>query len=409
MRIVYIHQYFVTPQEGGAVRSYHLAKGLVDAGVEVEMITAHSAKEYDFKLVDGVRVHYLPVSYDNSFGFAKRSVAFFRFVRQAKYLLKKLNRPDLLYITSTPLTTGLIGLWAKRKLAIPYIFEVRDLWPEAPVQVGAVKNPILKKALYNLEKRIYQHALKIVALSPGIRKYIEDLVPDADVSLIPNFSDVDFFKPSYHKDETYLQKLGWNKETLSIAYTGAIGDVNAVGELLDLAEESQRRNKNWQFAIMGKGKKLPELKASAKQKGLKNLRFLPFGDKSAVRSLLSITDIAFISFDHLPVLKTNSPNKFFDALAMGNAIMVNHHGWVHNLVKHNKLGILYDANKMEQGIKQMDVLDADRRKLKEMKQRANNLAVLHFSKEKALSRLLFTLDPQKYPMPAIDEVYMLIA
>ncbi|WP_215226574.1 glycosyltransferase family 4 protein [Echinicola shivajiensis] len=409
MRIIYIHQYFVTPQEGGAVRSYHLAKGLVDAGMEVEMITAHSSKEYDFKLVDGVKVHYLPVSYDNSFGFAKRSLAFFRFVRQAKHLLKKLNRPDLLYITSTPLTTGLIGLWAKRRLAIPYIFEVRDLWPEAPVQVGAVKNPILKKALYKLEKRIYQHALKIVALSPGIRKYIEDSVPEANVNLIPNFSDIGFFKPGFQKDEAYLQDLGWKKGALSIAYTGAIGDVNAVDELLDLAEGAQRRNKNWQFAIMGKGKRLEDLKAKAKQKKLDNLQFLPFGDKAAVKKLLSVTDVSFISFDHLPVLKTNSPNKFFDAIAMGNAIMVNHQGWVYNLVKHNRIGILYNAKKMDVGMADLEALDADRKKLSGMKQRANDLAVLHFSKEKALSRLLFTLDPKKYPLPAIDEVYMLIA
>ncbi|UCS94389.1 glycosyltransferase family 4 protein [Echinicola marina] len=409
MRIIYIHQYFVTPEEGGAVRSYHLAKGLVETGVEVEMITAHSSGEYDFKMVEGIKVHYLPVAYDNTFGFAKRSVAFFSFVRLAKQLLKKLNRPDLLYITSTPLTTGLIGLWAKRRLALPYIFEVRDLWPEAPVQVGAVKNPVLKKALYKLEKRIYQHALKIVALSPGIRNYIENIVPAGDISLIPNFSDVKFFKPSFQKDEEYLKELDWKKEALSFAYTGAIGDVNAVGELLDFAEEAQLRNKNWQFAIMGKGKRLAALKIIAKEKKLNNLKFLPFGDKVAVRKLLSVTDVSFISFDHLPVLKTNSPNKFFDAIAMGNAIMVNHKGWVYNLVKRNKIGVVYDSQKMDLGIAKMEALDADRKRLKGMKHRASDLAVLHFSKEKALSRLLFTLDPKKYPLPTIDEVYMLIA
>jgi hypothetical protein len=133
MKVIYIHQYFRTPEQGGAVRSYHLAKGLLESGIELEMITAHSGKDYDQRWIEGIKVHYLPVDYDQKFGFLRRVWSFFQFVRLSKKLLKKLSRPDLLYITSTPLTTGWIGLWAKKHLALPYIFEVRDLWPEAPI------------------------------------------------------------------------------------------------------------------------------------------------------------------------------------------------------------------------------------------------------------------------------------
>ena len=119
MKIIYLHQYFRKPAQGGAVRSYHLAKGLVEAGIEVELITAHSGKTYDQRWIDGIKVHYLPVDYDQKFGFVRRILAFLRFVSLSKNLLKKLSRPDLLYITSTPLTTGLIGLWAKKRLALP--------------------------------------------------------------------------------------------------------------------------------------------------------------------------------------------------------------------------------------------------------------------------------------------------
>jgi len=409
MRIVYIHQYFLTPEEGGAVRSFHLAKGMVDAGMDVEMITAHNKPEYDFRIISGIKVHYLPVAYDNAFGFGKRVYAFINFVRQTKRLLKKIKRPDLLYITSTPLTTGMIGLWAKRKLALPYIFEVRDLWPEAPIQVGAIKQPLLKKTLYRLEKRIYRHALQVVALSPGIRNYIQVKVPEASISLIPNFSDVNFFKPTEKKDPDYLESLGWEENRLTISYTGAIGDVNAVGELLILAKAARENGKLWQFAIMGKGKRLSELKAKARALQLTNLKFVPFGNKEAVRRLLNATDLAFISFDHLPVLKTNSPNKFFDALAMGNAIIVNHKGWVCDLVDSNQLGMFFDAKKPMLAIKQLEKLDENRKSLTAMGKRARELAELHFTKEMAISRLLYTLDPHKYPRPAIDAVYMLIA
>ena len=84
MRIIYIHQYFRTPNEGGAVRSYHLAKGLVDAGHEVEMITGGSQTAYDQRWMEGIKVHYLPVSYDQKFGFFKRVLSFLSYIRQAK-------------------------------------------------------------------------------------------------------------------------------------------------------------------------------------------------------------------------------------------------------------------------------------------------------------------------------------
>ncbi|WP_200974999.1 glycosyltransferase family 4 protein [Echinicola sp. 20G] len=409
MRLIYIHQYFLKPEEGGAVRSYHLAKGMVDAGIEVEMVTAHSGNVYDYKVIDGIKVHYLPVSYDNKFGFIKRSYAFLKFVKMAKKLLMKLKRPDLLYITSTPLTTGLIGLWAKKALAVPYVFEVRDLWPEAPVQVGAVRNPLLKKMLYGLEKKIYDQALKVVTLSPGIRTYVENCAPNVSTSLIPNFSDVNFFQPTKEKSSKILDQLNWKAENLSISYTGAIGEVNAVQELLFLAKEAQDQGKEWQFAIKGKGKKLQELKGLATKLQLKNLQFLPFGDKISVRDLLSVTDLAFISFDHLPVLQTNSPNKFFDALAMGNGILINHEGWVWDLTKSNHLGIIYDVKQVKETIRHLEILAEDETILKAMKQRSRNLAMLHFSKEMAISRLLFTLDPKRFPRPVIDEVYMLTA
>ena len=101
MRICYIHQYFKTPEEGGAIRSYHLAKGLVNAGHHVELITSANQDTYDQRWIEGIKVHYLPVKYDQSFGFLRRIWAFWRFVVKSKTLIKKLQRADLLYITST--------------------------------------------------------------------------------------------------------------------------------------------------------------------------------------------------------------------------------------------------------------------------------------------------------------------
>ena len=392
MKVIYIHQYFRTPEQGGAVRSYHLAKGLVEAGIEVELITAHHLGYYDQRWIDGIKVHFLPIPYDQKYGFTKRIWAFYQFARQCKSFLKKLPRPDLLYITSTPLTTGWIGLWAKRKMALPYIFEVRDLWPEAPIQVGAIRNPLIIRFLRSLEQRIYRNSMNLVALSPGIAAHLKKTTPEREVALIPNFSDLSLIFPM-DKNPNWIQTLEISKG-MTIAYTGALGKVNGVEELLHLAEMAQLRKKNWNFLIMGEGSELEKLKGISRQKDLQNVRFIPFGSKEKVNEVLAVADASWISFAHFPVLKTNSPNKFFDALAAGKAILVNHKGWVYDLVKTHQLGLSFLPGKWEKSFVQLEVLAENPAELRKMGQKSRKLAETYFSKEIAVARLLEVIQPK---------------
>ncbi|WP_026952559.1 glycosyltransferase family 4 protein [Algoriphagus mannitolivorans] len=391
MKVIYIHQYFRTPEQGGAVRSYHLAKGLVQQGIEVEMITAHNQPTYDQRWIEGIKVHYLPVPYDQKFGFLQRTWSFLEFVRKSKSLLKKLSRPDLLYITSTPLTTGWIGLWAKKKMALPYIFEVRDLWPEAPIQVGAIRNPFLIRYLKGLEQKIYREALSLVALSPGIGAHLTQVCPKQEVALIPNFSDLTRFSPQ-EKDQALKNSLELT-DGLTIAYTGAIGMVNALDELLELAKMARDRGKNWNFLIMGEGSHLELLEKRAKDLRLDRLRFLPFSSKDQVNQVLSLADFSWISFAHYPVLKTNSPNKFFDALAAGKAILVNHKGWVYDLVKTHQLGLSFLPGKWEKAFAKLEQLESLPDEIRQMGKKSRKLAETYFSKELAISRLTEIIQP----------------
>ncbi|NVJ87494.1 MAG: glycosyltransferase family 4 protein [Algoriphagus sp.] len=407
MRVFYIHQYFRTPEEGGAVRSYHLAKGLAAAGIQVEVISGKNIPYYDQKWIDGFKVHYLPVPYEQRFGFLRRVGAFFDFVLKTRRLLKKLGRADLLYVSSTPLTTGLIGLWAKKRLAIPYIFEIRDIWPEAPIQVGAIKNPILIRLLRKLEKKIYDQALSLVALSPGIAQHIKQVSPQKSLSIIPNFSDLDRFYPQ-EKSKIGLKKWGL-KDVLTISYTGALGQVNGVEELLDLAELAKRKQKPWQFLIMGDGSHREALMKSAYERGLEQVYFIPFGSKEKVNELFGVSDFAWISFAHLPVLKTNSPNKFFDALAAGKAILVNHKGWVYQLVKQHNLGLSCLPSKLNSCFEELEKLENHPDQVRRMQGNARLLAEKYFTKELAVQRLLAIIQPDKNPPMQGDEVYILTA
>jgi glycosyltransferase involved in cell wall biosynthesis len=341
LKLLYIHQYFKTPDEGGANRSYYMAKSLVEAGHEVTMLTAHNETAMLEKNVDGIKTVYLPVNYSNTFSFWKRVKAFFSFVQKSKRWLRKNHNFDKCIATSTPLTVGKTALWLKSRYSIPYIFEVRDLWPEAPIQMGVVKNKFLKDFLKNTEKDIYKESERIIALSPGMRNHIEATVKNKEVQLIPNVADCDFFGTVKEKDPDLELHFGV-KNKFVISYFGAVGPVNDLMSLIRCAQYF--KDLPVRFLIMGQGKSLPETKQYVKEHELSNVFFIPYGTKEDVKDLLNVTDACYVSFLHKPVLRTNSPNKFFDAIASGKMIITNIQGWIRGLVEKRNFGIYADSD-----------------------------------------------------------------
>src|SRR5690242_11934122 len=106
MKVLILHQHFNTPEKGGAVRSYYLAKALVDHGIETVVITGSNEKECKQENYEGIEVHYLSIAYDNSFGFAARSFSFLKYIRQSVSVAKKIPKIDICYAISVPLTIG---------------------------------------------------------------------------------------------------------------------------------------------------------------------------------------------------------------------------------------------------------------------------------------------------------------
>jgi len=340
MKILYIHQYFKSPDEGGANRSYFMAHALRAKGHNVTMLTAHNDRKSLSKRVDGLKVHYLPVQYGNELGFFRRIVAFLKFVILCKKYIRKNHKFDKIIATSTPLTVGFIAQWALKKFNIPYIFEVRDLWPEAPIQMGAIRNPLLKIWLEKQELSFYKDAERVIALSPGMRNHIEKRAPQVLVDLIPNVADCDFFQRVEEKDDDLVLQYGV-KNKFVVSYFGAVGPVNDLMSLIMCAELCT--DLPVRFLIMGEGASLPEVKRYVAQKQLKNIFFIPYGTKMEVRDVLNVTDACYVSFLHKPVLRTNSPNKFFDAIASGKLIITNIQGWIRGLVEKRHIGFFADS------------------------------------------------------------------
>ncbi len=391
MRILYIHQYFKTPQEGGAIRSWYIATAMVKAGHEVVMVTSHNEDNYSEQKIDGIHVHYLPVKYKNSFGFLRRMLSFLLFAHKAYYFSSDIPSLDFAYITSTPLTVGLVALKLKKKHLIPYIFEVRDLWPEIPIKMGLLRNPVLKYISRYLEKKIYTKASKLIVLSPGIEHYIKGFQLNTPIFLFPNMSDCNFFSLNQSRDKYLIDQFD-SKQKFIISYFGSIGRSNALEYLLNIAFISEKEDWDIIFLIIGDGAMREKLVKIAMTKGLKKVHFIKHLNKFELLKYLSVTDAAYISFANFPVLENSSPNKFFDALASGKLIISNTGGWIRELIEEYACGIYYHPEKSRTFFDQIKPFLQDPGRLREVKKNARKLAEMQFDRHILTEKLMKCLE-----------------
>ena len=380
MKVLILHQHFNTPQKGGALRSYYLAKALSDRGIQTVVITSHNEANYQQKDVEGLKVHYLAVAYDNKFGFAARSISFLKFVWKSVRLAGQVSDVDVCYAISAPLTVGLAALWIKRRHRIPFLFEVGDLWPDAPIQLGFVQNYFLRRILYALEKLIYRHADSIVVLSPAIQTAVERKMPDKTTHLIPNMADLDFYRPTTKKDQR-LEKEFDTQGKFVVTYAGAVGVANGLDYIVGCATASSKANLPIQFFLCGEGAELDRLKALAGRLGLLNVTFAGFKNREGVRDLFTISDAAFVCYKNVPILETGSPNKYFDGLAAGKLIVVNFGGWIKNEIEGNHCGIYVDPQDPSDFVVKIRTFLEDKGKLKQFQDASRQLAVSKYSRE----------------------------
>jgi glycosyltransferase involved in cell wall biosynthesis len=337
VNVLILHQHFNTPQSGGALRSYFLAKAAVEQKWKVSVITGTSERSYQISEMEGISVHAVPVLYSNYFGFWKRIFSFLQYVRWCMKLSKKFKDVEVCYAISTPLTVGLAARWLKWRYKIPYIFEVGDLWPDAPIELDVITNPFLKKYLLSMERKIYRESKSVVALSPAIQSAIEKKCPYKLVHMIPNMADTDFFQPEAKSPE--LEKKFNVQGKLVVSYFGAMGFANGLEYLLQSAKACERANLPVQFMLAGEGVERKNLESKARALNLSNLSFQSFRNREGIRELMNITDIVFVCYRHAPILETGSPNKFFDGLAAGKMIMLNFSGWLRTGIEKNTCGI----------------------------------------------------------------------
>lgn len=349
MRILYIHQYFNIPQQSGGTRSYDLASQFAINGHQVILITTTrqkfdfpGKKRWNIAVIDGIEVHALRNDYSNKMSVLRRIISFLEFAVFSSIHILKL-KADVVLATSTPLSVAIPALIKKWIHKTPFIFEVRDVWPEAPIALGVIKGKMAIKISCWFERYIYKNAAAIVALSTDMRNSIVKRCKQVpEITVIPNISEVRRFESA----------RSGNAESLPskkiVLYAGSIAKVNNIEYVVKLAEALLPIDNSIVFHVYskGKGSQFESVKAMAVEKGLLGVNFFlkDTVSKNDLPDIYRECTVASSFVANIPELWANSANKFFDTLAAGKPIIINHEGWQAEEIRKYNIGFILDSN-----------------------------------------------------------------
>jgi glycosyltransferase involved in cell wall biosynthesis len=408
MRVLYFHQYFCTPEGNSGIRSYEMAKYLVESGHHVTMVFGESPRlkspleDKPYKKgvrrgnYHGIDLIEFNLAYNNKMSMFKRALIFIQFSLRSIGLVFKEDF-DIVFATSTPITAGIPGvvmkIFGKRK---PFVFEVRDLWPELPREMGVIKNKFVLWAMGILEYLSYNKADACVALSPGIQKGIQRrLKKDKPVYLIPNGCDLDLFKPGNHT-KTIIP--GCSEQDFVAIFIGAHGIANGLDAALDAASVLKTKISTVpiKIVLIGDGKMKKHLLKRVKEENLTNVIMLDPVPKKQLMNYLWASDLGLMLLANVPAFYYGtSPNKFFDYISSGLPVLNNYPGWLADMIKENKLGKVTQPDDPEDFASALIALSKSNGQLKEIAINTRDFAEKKFSRnmlakefENALSSVL---------------------
>ncbi len=345
MHILLIHQAFVALDEAGGTRHYELALQLAERGHRVTVIGSQvsyltgraEAVPTQEKADPAGRVTILRAYTYKALhrSFVHRVLSFFSFMLSSFWLGLKVRKVDLVWGTSPPIFQG-VTAWALARLkGVPFLFEVRDLWPAFAIEVGVLSNQLIIRASLWLEKFLYRRADRLIVNSPGFIEHVSkrgakhiDLVPNgADAAMFDPHASGNAFRAEYNLQGKFV-----------VLYAGAHGMSNDLGVLLQAAQELQDEPQIM-IVLLGDGKEKPALLEMAAQMDLQNVKFIPPLPKLRMAEALAASDACIAILKPVPMYATVYPNKVFDYMAAGRPVVLAIDGVIRQVVEAAQAGI----------------------------------------------------------------------
>ncbi|RMG16384.1 MAG: glycosyltransferase WbuB [Bacteroidetes bacterium] len=332
MKILYLQQLLVLPGSSGNMRSFELARQWAQQGHEVSILCSHAAFPPEHPCIkagkfpcrfryEGLELLVVKVPYHHLMPFGRRVLAFLAFFFKAWRLGRTLKGYDLILAYSAPLSVGELGRRLARYHGIPWVFEIADVWPDVPIGMGIIRQPLLVRWLYRRAQLLYREACKIIVFSEGmLQQLLQHGVNPSKIEVIHNGVNT--------RAQPFVSRTALPQKPVQVLYAGTVGRANGVDQIVQVAHYLQAAGKQLlQFTILGNGNDLQRVKKLAARLQLQNLRFLHEVPQQQVAHILAGAHIGLVCFAPFPVLEANGATKFFDYLASGLPIVINYQGW----------------------------------------------------------------------------------
>ena len=389
MHIALLNQHHNNPDCPATCRHYSYLEELAKRH-EISLVASDGwrrtriSQQYSW-VPEGVTLHECKVPYANNMGVAQRLVAFAGFAACAFRKAMLLRKPDVIWAASTPLSTPWVAAQVARLRGVPWVFEVQDLWPSFPVEMGAVKSKWLQRLLYRQEKRLYHSASHIITLSPDMTTYVRGLgIPSEKITTNYNGTDLGLVEGATEQEvEALRQKYDlYGKQV--VLYAGTYGRANDITTLMQ-AVELLANEQNIKFIFAGHGFYEPQLQELAKT--FPNLLLLPPQSRIEIFKLFKLAHLSLVTFNNLPVLASNSPAKFYDSLACSTPVLVTNPGWTKEFVEKYGCGWYTPAGQPADLAKTLKELLAQPEKLKDAGRRGVTVDKARFDRKQLVNQV----------------------
>ena len=349
MRILFLTDNFPPETNAPASRTYEHAKRWVAAGHRVTIVTGapnfpsgkihagYRNRLWTRENMDGIHVVRVWTYITANEGFLKRTLDYVSFMVSAIVASPFLSRPDVIVATSpqffTPCAAWVVSLLRRR----PFVFELRDLWPDSIVAVGAMRETRVIGWLRKLEYFLYRRAARIVTVTQSFKSVLSKNGIDADkIAVVPNGVDLETYVPG-PKPEELERRLGVEGKFVA-TYVGTVGMAHGIGTLLDAARLLQSRT-DIVFVVVGTGAEQVALAEKSRNEGLINVIFVGQVNKAEVRKYWRLCDVAVVLLRDAPLFRHVIPSKMFEAMGMERPIILGLKGESESILLESGAGI----------------------------------------------------------------------
>lgn len=401
MKILLINQSSVSYDEPGHTGHIEMAKYLRDSGHEMVIVAGDSNYQTGLRTVkqkgifveqkiEGVSVlrAYSADTLHRSYFW--RLISFVSFTFSSVWTALQVKDVDLVMGT-TPQIFQAVSAWfiafLRRK---PFFLEVRDLWPEFAISMGVIKNPVIIRLSYWLERFLYARATHILVNSPAYKEYIVGRgIPAKKITFIAYGSDIDRFNPGID-GSSVRERLGLNNKFI-VLYAGTIGQAHDLYTVLRAAKRLSD-DSHIQFVFFGDGKERPNLEAEAQRLGLKNVLFAGVCPKKEIPAVIASADVCLAILQNLEMFRTTYPNKVFDYMASARPTVLVIDGVVREVIEASNGGVFVEPGNDELLAKAILTLSRDPRRVKQMGENARAYLVKNLDRRDKLAETLQLLE-----------------